>query len=334
MRIRNAAVVVQLLAVVACSAGYDGPSGPGTGGGGGGGGGPVGSVSVGPGIQFVSRHNGTTNPAVDTIEAGGTVTWTWSGSLPHSVQSVGTPGFAGSGIHTGRGTYAVTFATPGTYSYQCGVHGQAMSGRIVVIGDEPDVQSATVADAAGDTFGSEGVRWDATAMTVSRDTDAVTVVLEFARAVISPMSGDTTAVIGVVDLDLDQNAETGNQSVADEFRLDGGSTEMGSEALINLTAFAADSSVEVRNVLRLPAGRVRPVFEGRRITVRVPRLLLGGDDGFVNATAIVGDRHRPTDIVPETGHLTLRGPTAAAAVRVAPARAVARRPTTRGVPWR
>jgi len=88
---------------------------------------------VGTGIQFVSGHNATSNPAVDTITAGSAMTWTWSGTLPHSVRSVGTPAFASSGVLTGAGTYAVTFNTPGTYTYDCSVHGQAMTGRIVVI---------------------------------------------------------------------------------------------------------------------------------------------------------------------------------------------------------
>jgi plastocyanin len=30
-------------------------------------------------------------------------------------------------------TYSVTFRTPATYEYQCGVHGSAMTGRIVVL---------------------------------------------------------------------------------------------------------------------------------------------------------------------------------------------------------
>jgi plastocyanin len=29
-------------------------------------------------------------------------------------------------------TYSVVFNTPGTYTYDCGVHGTAMTGRIVV----------------------------------------------------------------------------------------------------------------------------------------------------------------------------------------------------------
>ncbi|HET6577556.1 MAG TPA: plastocyanin/azurin family copper-binding protein [Gemmatimonadales bacterium] len=115
-------------AALACS--DDGTS-PGDGGNGGG---PAGSITVGN-IFFESAHNGTRNPAVDTVAAGTTVTWTWTatGAERHSVLSQGTPGFASSDILTGDGqTYAVTFATPGTYQYDCAVHGSLMTGRIVV----------------------------------------------------------------------------------------------------------------------------------------------------------------------------------------------------------
>lgn len=95
------------------------------------GGGPVGSVTVGPDVQFVSDHNGSQNPAVDTIPVGGTVTWTWSGSLLHSVQSVGSSSFTSSSTKN-AGTYAVTFSAPGTYQYDCAVHGSAMRGTVVV----------------------------------------------------------------------------------------------------------------------------------------------------------------------------------------------------------
>ena len=93
----------------------------------------MGSVTAGPTIRFVSGHNGTTNPAVDTIPIGRTVTWTWTGSLPHSVQSVGSPSFVRSSTMTGSGTYAVRFDAPGTYQYDCAVHGQLMTGTIVVM---------------------------------------------------------------------------------------------------------------------------------------------------------------------------------------------------------
>ena len=87
-------------------------------------------------IFFTSVLNGSSNPAVDTVAAGGTVTWTWATTeaLPHSVQSTGSPSFTSSGIQTGAGnTYQFTFPTPGTYQYDCAVHGQMMTGTIVVL---------------------------------------------------------------------------------------------------------------------------------------------------------------------------------------------------------
>src|SRR5437016_3861350 len=50
-------------------------------------------------IFFKSVLNGSSNPAVDTVAVGGTVTWTWATTeaLPHSVQSTGSPSFTSSG---------------------------------------------------------------------------------------------------------------------------------------------------------------------------------------------------------------------------------------------
>lgn len=117
-------------ATVACSS----DSEPNDGGNGGGGGGAVGTVTVGN-IFFRSGHNGTQNPAVDTVAAGTTVTWTWSstGDTPHSVRSEEEPTFTSSNTLTGNGmTYTFTFNTPGTYQYDCAIHGDAMTGTIVV----------------------------------------------------------------------------------------------------------------------------------------------------------------------------------------------------------
>ena len=139
MRVRTAVIGMLTLVSLAGCGGYGGTGsygggggGYGGGGGGGAGGGPAGSVTAGPSIQFVSGHNGSSNAAVDTIAIGSTVTWTWTGSLPHSVQSVGSTSFASSSTMTGSGTYAVRFDAPGTYQYDCAVHGQLMTGTIVV----------------------------------------------------------------------------------------------------------------------------------------------------------------------------------------------------------
>ena len=93
------------------------------------------AVSVGD-IFFASAHNGSSNPAVDTVAVNGTVTWTWAPTeaLAHSVESTGTPNFTSSVVQTGPGkSYHFTFTTPGVYQYQCAVHGPLMTGRIVVM---------------------------------------------------------------------------------------------------------------------------------------------------------------------------------------------------------
>jgi plastocyanin len=124
-------ILASAAAIVALGCSSDGgPVDPGAGGGGG----PAGTVKVGN-IFFESGHNGTSDPAQDTVAVGQAVTWTWTltGAIPHSVRSQGTPSFTSSNELTGSGmTFSHTFDTPGTYHYDCAVHGSAMSGTIVV----------------------------------------------------------------------------------------------------------------------------------------------------------------------------------------------------------
>jgi plastocyanin len=70
------------------------------------------------------------SPATVTITAGSTVTWTWRGAVAHSVT------FSGSGpnsaVQSNGHVFTNTFNTPGTFTYQCLIHGAAMSGTIQV----------------------------------------------------------------------------------------------------------------------------------------------------------------------------------------------------------
>lgn len=94
------------------------------------------SVNVGTGILFKSVRNNSQNPAVDTLAVGGTVTWTRVGGS-HNVRSTGSPSFpssfGGNPTNTVMGTtYQAQFNNAGTYQYNCGIHGTAMTGRVVV----------------------------------------------------------------------------------------------------------------------------------------------------------------------------------------------------------
>lgn len=118
-------VAAAVFSLAAC----DGATSPG-----GGGGGPVGNVTVGN-IFFRSVRNGSQNSAVDTIVAGDSITWVWNAAGSHSIQSTGAVPeiFRNSVVMSGANdSYTITFRNPGTYTYQCAVHGAAMTGRIVV----------------------------------------------------------------------------------------------------------------------------------------------------------------------------------------------------------
>jgi len=128
-----------LLAVLLTGCGESRATAPGTAGGGNMGGGAgegAGSATVSVGTNFFrSNRNNSVNAAVDTIPVGGTVTWRWAGAglVPHNVASVGTPSFTSSAVKTGDGSsYEVTFTSPGTYRYNCAIHGNLMTGTVVV----------------------------------------------------------------------------------------------------------------------------------------------------------------------------------------------------------
>lgn len=121
-----------IVAIAIASLACGGSTGPG--GGGVTGGGQLGRVIVGNNF-FRSDHNGSQDPAVDTIAAGSTITWAWNAAGSHSIQSTGAvPAIFRNSVvmSASNSTYTVTFNDPGTYPYICGVHGQIMSGRIVV----------------------------------------------------------------------------------------------------------------------------------------------------------------------------------------------------------
>lgn len=82
---------------------------------------------------FRSLRNNTQDASVDTVQAGQQVRWTVTGSASHTVESTGTPTFTSSGT-LGKGSiYTITFANAGTYTFDCAIHGSAMTGRIVVL---------------------------------------------------------------------------------------------------------------------------------------------------------------------------------------------------------
>lgn len=71
-------------------------------------------------------------PASVTLNVGGSIIWTNTGTAPHDVTST-----SGSELKLDLGSKATTaphtFATAGTYDYTCTIHGKSMSGTVIVV---------------------------------------------------------------------------------------------------------------------------------------------------------------------------------------------------------
>ena len=77
----------------------------------------------------------TFTPGTDTVAVNHYATWVWdpTNASSHGVHWLTAPGsLPGDSPAQTTGSYQVYFSTPGTYTYQCTVHGAVMSGTIVV----------------------------------------------------------------------------------------------------------------------------------------------------------------------------------------------------------
>lgn len=172
--------------------------------------------------------------------------------------------------------------------------------------------SAFVNDPSGDQFGSDSVQPDLVKVTVTRDTGGVDIALDLTVNAISLLTDTIHGVGGYIDLDTDQDSTTGALTFTDIFGPTG-STGMREEFYIEFVVYAVDSTVLVLDASDNVVGYVRPVFSGHRVSFRIPRSLLGNDDGFMNVAVTVGNNFEPTDIAPNSGHVKVGGTGAVAA---------------------
>lgn len=102
------------------------------------------SASGTPASASVSMPNGVGTsqslnfqPSTVTISRGGSVTWTNSDPVHHTVTSTGVPSGAAtfdSGDMNQTATFRVLFTVDGTYNYDCTYHASWMKGTVIVTG--------------------------------------------------------------------------------------------------------------------------------------------------------------------------------------------------------
>jgi len=89
-------------------------------------------LGVVPASSVITVGNNFFSPAVDTILAGGTIRWVWSGGTHDVSQMTGPESFPASGVRMAPDQFGpIMLSTPGLYTYECNLHA-GMTAAIVV----------------------------------------------------------------------------------------------------------------------------------------------------------------------------------------------------------
>ncbi|MEP7214943.1 MAG: plastocyanin/azurin family copper-binding protein [Anaerolineaceae bacterium] len=88
--------------------------------------------TTGRSLITIQVADNTFTPSNLTVPMGTKVTWEWGGGSPHSVAGNWQGAAVQSQQFSRAGSFEFTFETAGTFTYQCGVHGAAMAGKVTV----------------------------------------------------------------------------------------------------------------------------------------------------------------------------------------------------------
>jgi hypothetical protein len=137
----------------------------------------------------------------------------------------------------------------------------------------------------------------------------IILVARFKQAVGVVGSQSESGLQGLIELDVDENLSTGVPPLVNGF---GGNSQQGVDYSIVL--FEADAnSVRLVKVQSqdTTTHRVPLKVEGDSVIVRIPLAKLGGDNGNMTITSIMGTQDRPTDLLPNSGVIVARPASAA-----------------------
>jgi hypothetical protein len=174
--------------------------------------------------------------------------------------------------------------------------------------DDPLAKDSVV-DPAGDTFGVGPDQVDVIDFSVDAVGGELVFIASFSAAIEPPDSAENSALQGLIDIDVDQNAGTGLMPWAD-FLTNADVTGMGSEYYLDLSSYRADdSAIDVvfddgSDLGGVSTGRAAVTIFGNLFQVVVPLELIGNDNGSVSSAAIFGPVDEFTDKVPNNGSVS------------------------------
>lgn len=249
--------------------------------------GTVGQPLVGPMAVKVRDQYGNAVPDV-------TVTWqivAGGGVVEPTASQTRASGFAETSLTLGSNV--------GANTVRAGVGGLAPI-DVIGVGVEPVVDPVSDAVSVGGSAIPNITRFGGLAVG-----ESLVIYIEFTDSVFSDLVDDARAIFGYIEIDTDQDPATGVTSLVDRA---GGSTGLGVDHFVALDADAAGRYpiAEILNdSVGIITGVTTPVFSANSVTIEVFLSSLGGDDGNVNATAILGKPTGATDVVPNQGHVVL-----------------------------
>jgi hypothetical protein len=217
--------------------------------------------------------------------------------------------------------------TPGVHTWalgdvqpNCSVAGGTSGGATVAAGDTVSFDVTTTcgaipagtqawiaADPASDTltttFSGSTTPHDVLSLSGRYATGWLTLVMRFKNPIGSSFGQNAQGLFGVIDLDTDESASTGQEPLANSY---GGSAQMGADYSLQLSFVDSVSTTLIKRTANssLSVGRVRTVFDGDSVMFQIPIEKLGNDDGNMRISSIIGTQDRPTDIVPNSGYYT------------------------------
>jgi hypothetical protein len=182
----------------------------------------------------------------------------------------------------------------------------------------------TVSDPAADTLANEDnlpiAAYDILGVNARYTPGFLILVVRFNKAVSSPSTEEDAALYGYIDFDVDESAATGRPPLVNigDF---GGSSTQGVDYYLDFFLNDTASAQLVRSPSStgggFNGGRVRVRYEGDSLVVQLPLNKIGGDDGKLSVTMLLGVGNRPTDIASNSGQIVVQPPPAVMAARTA-----------------
>lgn len=155
---------------------------------------------------------------------------------------------------------------------------------------------------ASDTFGAGPPVLDIDSVTVSTDGINLSFSITFHTPISAPSSGAPNAVGGALEFDTDQNTLTGRPPLQDLFSPPFTALGLGVDFVVELfSEIDTPGFVVVVDANFIVVGSIPITYGAQSLSGVIPLGMLGGDDGVVDFTTIIGTFSQPTDALEVCG---------------------------------